>query len=84
MEPLDGNAIAGTLMAIFGTDMTTATAACAGCGRCSLVGELDVYLRAPGTVVRCGHCENVAMVVVEAHRAMCVDLSGIVALQLVE
>jgi hypothetical protein len=84
MEALDGNAIAGTLMAIFGTEMTTATAACAGCGRRSLVGELDVYLRGPGTVVRCGHCEDVVMVVVEAHRLICVDLSGLVALQLAE
>ena len=81
MEALDGNAIAGTLMAVFGTELTTATGACACCGRSSLVGEFAVYLRGPGTVVRCRHCANVAMVTVEAHGVTCVDLQGLGALE---
>lgn len=81
MEGLDGNAIAGTLTAVFGTELTTATGACASCGRRSLVGEFVVYLRGPGTVVRCRHCAAVVVVIVEAHGVSCVDLQGLEALE---
>jgi hypothetical protein len=64
MEPLDGNAIAGQLHEHFGNDMTTATGACGHCGRQGLIGELRVYLRAPGAVVRCQHCGKVVFVLV--------------------
>jgi hypothetical protein len=47
----------------------------------SLVGEFDVYLRAPGTVVRCRHCGGAVMVLVEVHGVMCVDLRGLEALE---
>jgi Family of unknown function (DUF6510) len=76
MVTLDGNAIAGTLMAVFGTEMTTAAGACVGCGTRSLVGEFDVYLRGPGAVARCRHCGGVVMVLVEIHGVFCVDLRG--------
>jgi hypothetical protein len=79
MEALDGNAIAGTLVAVFGREMTTATGICASCGTRSMVGEMGVYLRAPGTVVRCRHCANVVIVLVEAHGVTCVDLRGLAA-----
>jgi hypothetical protein len=81
MEALDGNAIAGTLGAVFGTEVTTAIGACASCGRRSLVAEFAVYLRGPGTVVRCGRCGGVVMVIVEAHGVTCVDLRGLEALE---
>jgi hypothetical protein len=81
MEALDGNAIAGTLTAVFGTEMTTAIGVCASCGTRSLVGEFAVYLRGPGTVVRCRHCAAVVVVIVEAHRVRCVDLHGLEALE---
>ena len=80
MDALDGNAIAGTLEAVFGTDMTTASGTCANCGTRSIVGELGVYLRAPGIVVRCRRCDSVLIVLVEAHGLMCVDLAGLAAL----
>ena len=32
MEALDGNAIGGLLVEVFGVEMTTATGACANCG----------------------------------------------------
>ena len=60
--------------------MTTATGICASCGARSMVGELGIYLRAPGTVVRCRHCDNAVMVLVEAHGVTCVDLRGLEAL----
>jgi predicted Zn finger-like uncharacterized protein len=80
MEALDGNAIAGTLFTVFGTEMTTVTGTCASCGTRSMVGEFSVYLRGPGEVVRCGHCGSVVMVFVDARGVTCVDLRGLVAL----
>ena len=82
MDALDGNAIAGTLVAVFGTEMTTATGTCASCGMRGKVGEFGVYLGAPGVVVRCPHCNGVVMVFVEAHGVTCVDLRGLAALDL--
>jgi hypothetical protein len=52
---LDGNAISGTMMAVFGHEMTTELGTCASCGARSMVGEFRVYLRAPGEVARCRH-----------------------------
>jgi hypothetical protein len=81
MEALDGNAIAGRLVEVFGAEMTTAEGTCAHCGASALVAELVVYLQAPGTVVRCRSCESVLMVIVQARGINCVDLRGIAALQ---
>jgi len=81
MAALDGNAIAGTLVAVFDTELTNAIGACARCGRRSPVGEFAVYLRGPGTVARCRHCATVVMVIVEAGRVSCVDLQGLEALE---
>ena len=49
---LDGNAIAGLLGEIFAVEMTTAHGTCASCGAVNEVGRVDVYVHAPGTVVR--------------------------------
>jgi hypothetical protein len=81
MAPLDGNAIAGTLVATFGQELTTAIGTCASCGRRGPVGEFAVYLRGPGTLARCRHCGAVVMVIVEIHRVACVDLQGLEALE---
>jgi hypothetical protein len=81
MAALDGNAIAGTLVAVFDTELTTAIGTCASCGKRRPVAEFAVYLRGPGTVVRCRHCAGVAMVIVEAHGVSCVDLHGLEALE---
>jgi Family of unknown function (DUF6510) len=80
MEAVDGNAIGGLLLEIFGTEMTDAASVCGGCGATSQVAELAVYLRAPGTVVRCRSCESVLMVFVTVHDRICVDLLGLAAL----
>jgi hypothetical protein len=45
------------------------------------VAELEVYLRGPGTVVRCRSCRNVQMVLVEVRGVACVDLRGLAALE---
>jgi hypothetical protein len=64
VDALDGNAIAGHLIELFGAELTTAEGTCAHCGGASLIGELTVYLRAPGAVVRCRHCGQVVIVLV--------------------
>jgi hypothetical protein len=77
MAALDGNAIAGLLLEVFGAEMTTATGVCGSCGASGIVAELVVYLRAPGTVVRCRSCGSVLMVLVTARGITCVDLQGL-------
>jgi Family of unknown function (DUF6510) len=77
MEALDGNAIGGLLIEVFGAEMTTASGKCAHCGAVAQVAELVVYLEAPGTVARCRTCESVLMVVVEKRGIKCVDLRGL-------
>jgi hypothetical protein len=81
MDALDGNAIAGRLVDVFGIEMTTATGTCATCGASGPVAELVVYTRAPGVVARCRRCSSVLMVLVEAHATTCVDLRGLAALE---
>ena len=80
MEAVDGNGIAGLLHEVFGTEMTGAPSVCGNCGDARPVGELAVYLQAPGTVVRCRTCDSVLMVFVTAHDRTCVDLHGLAVL----
>jgi Family of unknown function (DUF6510) len=62
MDRLDGNAIAGELYEHFGREMTAASGECGHCGAHAQIGELHVYARAPGAVVRCRSCGSVVMV----------------------
>jgi len=80
MEAVDGNAIGGLLVEVFGTEMTAAASICGSCGTVSQVAELAVYLRAPGTVVRCRSCDSVLMVFARIRGMICVDLLGLAAL----
>jgi predicted Zn finger-like uncharacterized protein len=73
---LDGNAIGGILSEIFTMEMTTAETTCANCGAVNAVGRVDVYLRAPGVVVRCPGCEQVLMRIVRAPGRYWIDLRG--------
>ena len=77
---LDGNAIAGLLASVFGTDMTMAVGTCGSCGAVSVVAELAVYLSELGAVVRCRSCESVLMVFVSVREVVCVDLMGLASL----
>jgi phage FluMu protein Com len=63
VEALDGNAIAGDLVEVFGAEMTAVSGRCRFCGAISQVAELRVYLKAPGAVARCPRCLNVVLVV---------------------
>ena len=77
---LDGNAIGGMLIQLFGTEMTTAVGTCGVCGMTGQVAEFAVYRPGLGTVVRCRVCDNALMVFVEAHGVTCVDLQGLAQL----
>ena len=74
---LDGNAIGGLLREIFTMEMTTAETTCAGCGAVNAVGRVDVYVHAPGAVVRCPNCESVLMRIVRGPGRYWVDLTGV-------
>ncbi|HEY2653103.1 MAG TPA: DUF6510 family protein [Solirubrobacteraceae bacterium] len=76
MEALDGNAIAGALYEYFGTEMTTARGNCAHCRAPAMIAELEVYMRAPGVVVRCWNCHNVVIVLVPVAEPTRVDYSA--------
>jgi hypothetical protein len=78
---LDGNAIGGLLHDVFGTEMTAAVGTCTTCGTTAPMAETVVYLRAPGTVVRCRTCTAVLMVVVQRGQQRCVSLSGLTQLE---
>jgi Family of unknown function (DUF6510) len=78
---LDGNAIGGLLFELFGTDVTAAGSVCGGCGAHEEVARLDVY-RGAGVVVRCRHCGQVMIRIVEGSRQTWLDLSGTASLVL--
>jgi hypothetical protein len=75
-QVLDGNAVAGMLESLFGTDMTAVPQRCAHCGTVSVVGQLRAYVRAPGRVLRCPTCHGVVLRVVETAEATYVDARG--------
>ena len=77
MDALDGNAIAGQLMDVFGVELTTAIGTCGTCGDTAPVAERVVYLRSPGTVVRCRSCTSILMVLTTIRGVHCVDLGGL-------
>jgi hypothetical protein len=79
---LDGNAIAGLLADVFGEEMTTAIGTCAACGASGEVATFAVFTRAPGIVARCRACASVLMVLVTIREITCVDLRGVVSLEL--
>lgn len=81
---LDGNAIGGLLAEIFNVEMTAAEGTCGGCGAVNAVGRVDVYVNAPGTVMRCPDCGAVLMRIVHGRGRYWIDLSGIRRLEFAE
>ena len=78
---LDGNAIGGVMLELFGSELTATPCVCAGCGAREEVARLDVYTGA-GIVVRCCHCEAVMIRIVQGRGRTWLDLSGTASLQL--
>ena len=81
---LDGNAAAGILQEIFVHEMTMARAICASCGAMGYVGALAVYMRGPGTVIRCPSCDNVLMSIVHGGGRYWIEMQGTRSLRIAE
>lgn len=73
---LDGNAVAGVLRGIFGTEMTARRGKCASCGNVAELGTLHAWMAGPGIVLRCSVCHEVVLRVVEVLNARYLDARG--------
>ncbi|MEU4532875.1 DUF6510 family protein [Micromonospora ureilytica] len=73
---LDGNALAGPLGEIMGTDLTVAELTCAGCRMTRPLAAMRLFDRAPGLVARCPDCEDVVMRLVRTADRALIDLRG--------
>ena len=79
---LDGNAVAGELVSLFGVEMTTASLICAQCGKTSVMGQVHAFTHAPGLVLRCPTCERVMIRVVQTPDGTLVDARGVMFLKI--
>jgi len=79
---LDGNAIGGMLLELFGVELTAATSVCGTCGVADFVARLEVYAHAPGMVGRCPHCHAVMVRIVRGPDRTWLDLSGAASIEL--
>jgi Family of unknown function (DUF6510) len=77
---LDGNAVAGLLQEVFAVEMTTAIETCKACGRTDRIGALRVF-RGAGIVMRCPHCDNALVTIVEEGPRVWIGFAGIRTLQ---
>lgn len=73
---LDGNAVAGLLVEVFGVEMTEAASRCAHCGHGGEMGSLLAFTRAPGVVLRCSVCQQVIVRIVQTPHGTYVDARG--------
>jgi hypothetical protein len=71
----DGNALAGLLYDVFGTEMTTAVRSCPNCGLRCPVGAYRAYLGA-GAALRCPGCDGLALRIAVLPDRHVVQLSG--------
>jgi len=78
---LDGNAVAGLLREVFAVEMTTAAGTCTGCGATEPLGAVRVF-RGAGVVLRCPHCDNSLVRIVEGETRIWISFSGIRSLEL--
>jgi len=82
MDPLmlDGNAVAGLLQEVFAVEMTTAIATCGTCGAADAVGATHVF-RGAGIVMRCPHCDNALVTIVEDDARVWIGFAGVRTVQ---
>lgn len=73
---LDGNALGGMMLEMFGVEMTATQTECAHCGTGNEMGALMVFTQAPGVVMRCPACEQIMVRVVRTPTAMYLDARG--------
>jgi DNA-directed RNA polymerase subunit RPC12/RpoP len=73
---VDGNALGGLLIEVFGREMTDARGCCASCGTVNPLGAMRVY-RSAGDVLRCPTCGHVTIVAVVIRERTRVHLGGV-------
>jgi hypothetical protein len=78
---LDGNALAGYLVEVFGTEMTTVQRICQSCGARNAVGAHRAY-RGASAVLRCPACSDLALRITTLPDGHVVQLSGTWTLEL--
>lgn len=79
---LDGNAAAGLLSEVFGSEATGAVACCGGCGAEGAVGTLLVNAHGMGTIFHCPRCEHVMIRIAHMREEVVLDMRGAVFLRL--
>ena len=72
---VDGNALGGLLIEVFGREMTDAQGCCAACGSIHQIGAMRVF-RGPGEVVRCPTCDTVVLVAITVRERTRVHLGS--------
>lgn len=79
---LDGNALGGMMLNMFGVEMTASETECAHCGTANEMGALLVFNQAPGIIVRCPACSQVMVRMVQTPTAIYLDARGAVYLKI--
>jgi len=79
---LDGNAAAGALGSLFAFDVTTAVVRCWNCDASGPLAELRFFGSPQAMVLRCRHCDEVNIRLLETGRTINLDLSGAVRIEI--
>ena len=79
---LDGNAAAGLLESMLGSDATISVSICAHCGTHQEMGRLLFWSRGPGLVLRCSICRGVQVRVVRTPGGLRVDMRGVAQMRI--
>lgn len=74
--PLDGNAAAGSLAALFAVEPTTIIVTCEGCGREGALATLKLYGGPVGRVLRCPDCDTANVRFTDTGARITIDLRG--------
>lgn len=73
---VDGNAVAGELEELLGSDMTATLHRCASCGNRAAMATLRAWTGGPGIVLRCSVCQEVVLRLVRTPTATYLDMRG--------
>jgi hypothetical protein len=74
--PLDGNAAAGPLAALFAVEPTTMIITCDGCGREGELATLKLYGGPLGVELRCPACDTANVRFTDTGTRVALDLRG--------
>ena len=77
MDMLDGNALAGLFVEVFGHEMTTTLVTCRTCGTVAPIGATVVYPDPMAAIVRCRTCAQLLILITQIHGVSCVDMMGV-------